>query len=151
VPHAHAVTIADVAPIATLVVRRPAGAESLKAFVPSACGTVWEFLRARGLRGGHNIALYLNGKSAEAGVVFDGTVEPAGVVERSALPSGRAARTMHRGPYDTLGAGHQAVREWCQREGHVLAGPSWEVYGHWREEWNANPSMIETEVYWLLR
>ena len=28
-----------------------------------------------------------------------------------------------------------------------LAGPCWEIYGHWRED----PRELETEIYWLLR
>jgi hypothetical protein len=31
--------------------------------------------------------------------------------------------------------------------GLVRVGPSWEIYGHWRE----NPSELETEIYYLVQ
>jgi hypothetical protein len=31
-----------------------------------------------------------------------------------------------------------------------LAGPNWEVYGHWQDEWNSDPSKIRTDVFYLL-
>jgi hypothetical protein len=32
----------------------------------------------------------------------------------------------------------------------TLAGPNWEIYGHWKDEWNNDPSKICTEVFYLL-
>ncbi len=29
----------------------------------------------------------------------------------------------------------------------MLAGPSWEVYGHWHED----PAQLKTDIYYLLR
>jgi hypothetical protein len=31
-----------------------------------------------------------------------------------------------------------------------LAGPNWEVYGHWKDEWNSDPSKICTDVFYLV-
>ena len=70
----------------------------------------------------------------------------AGNVIASALPAGVTAAATHRGPYAELDAAHRAVRDWCTAHGRQLAGPRWEIYGHWRE----NPSDLETEVYYLL-
>ena len=39
------------------------------------------------------------------------------------------------------------MRQWCSANNHRLAGPNWEVYGHWVDEWNTNPSRIRTDVY----
>jgi hypothetical protein len=33
---------------------------------------------------------------------------------------------------------------------HSLAGPNWEIYGHWQREWDTNPSQIRTDVYYQL-
>jgi effector-binding domain-containing protein len=71
-------------------------------------------------------------------------------VVRSATPAGTVASITHRGPYSELGAAHDAVRRWCEAHGHRLAGPSWEIYGHWRPEWDADPSVIRTDVCYLL-
>jgi hypothetical protein len=29
-----------------------------------------------------------------------------------------------------------------------IAGPNWEVYGHWQPEWDADPSLIRTDVFY---
>ena len=52
--------------------------------------------------------------------------------------------------FDRFGDAHAAVLERCKTDGHGLAGPSWEIYGHWLEGWNADPSLIRTDVYYLL-
>ena len=41
-----------------------------------------------------------------------------------------------------------AIRAWCTAHGHPLTGPSWEIYGHWKPEWNADPSAIRTDVFY---
>lgn len=60
--------LANPSPVPTLVVRRVAEIGELSRVVPKGCGSVWEFLRARGLRGGRNVALYLADGLLEAGV-----------------------------------------------------------------------------------
>jgi effector-binding domain-containing protein len=98
-------------------------------------------------RKGRNVMLYRDDvPHVEVGVELDQTAEIAGRIVRSALPSGTVATTMHRGSYAELGSAHDAVRSWCAERGLDLAGPRWEVYGHWRDD--APP---ETEVYYLLR
>jgi effector-binding domain-containing protein len=71
-------------------------------------------------------------------------------VVRSATPAGAVASTTHLGPYGGLGAAHDAVQRWCNANHRRLAGPSWEIYGHWQDAWNADPSRIRTDVYYLL-
>jgi effector-binding domain-containing protein len=56
----------------------------------------------------------------------------------------------HHVSYSGLGAAHDAVRQWCKANNHNLAGPNWEIYGHWQPEWNTNPSQIRTDIYYLL-
>lgn len=136
-------------PIAAIrrVVKQP----ELTRVVPELCGRVWEHLKAQGIKGGHNVAVYLDGEMhIEVGVEVDGPFSEGGEVVRSATPAGRVASVLNVGPYSTLGAANKALKDWCAANGHKLAGPSWEIYGHWRPEWNANPSLIETEVCWLL-
>ena len=145
------VKVAEVPVVPTLVIRTVARGPELASVVPAGCGAAWALLRTERLRGGHNIALYLAGGVVEAGVEFEGSINLTGAVVRSTLPGGRAATTMHRGPYAELGLAHQAVQDWCRRAGHELAGPSWERYGHWQDSWNSDPSKVETEVCWLLK
>jgi hypothetical protein len=45
---------------------------------------------------------------------------------------------------------HDAIHQWCKANGRTFAGPSWEVYGHWTDECNRDPSKIRTDIYYLL-
>jgi effector-binding domain-containing protein len=73
-----------------------------------------------------------------------------GEVVLSATPAGAVASITHLGPYRGLGAAHDAIRQWCIARNHSLAGPNWEIYGHWKSEWNTDPSQIRTDVYYQL-
>ena len=66
------------------------------------------------------------------------------------LQQGTVASVTHLGPYGGLGAAHQAIHDWCRANNHRTAGPSWEIYGHWKDEWNADPSQIRTDVFYLV-
>jgi effector-binding domain-containing protein len=95
-----------------------------------------------------NVMLYKDDvPNVEVGVLASGLNLGAGSVISSALPAGMTAAATHRGSYAELDLAHRAVRDWCATHGRQLAGPRWEIYGHWRE----NPSELETEVYYLLR
>jgi len=83
----------------------------------------------------------------EAGVEIGGPFESDDrTILCTTTPAGRAARAVHRGPYNEMSAAHSAVLEFCRQRGYQLAGPSWEMYGDWHED----PSQLETEVYYLL-
>jgi effector-binding domain-containing protein len=100
-----------------------------------------------GGRPGRNVMLYRDDvPNVEVGVELDKPAELTGPVVRSSLPAGTVAMTVHRGPYQDLGLAHDAVLAWCAGHGIALAGPRWEVYGHWHED----PALLETEVFYLL-
>jgi effector-binding domain-containing protein len=110
---------------------------------------VWSFIRSSPLlHPGRNLALYLDGAmNIECGVeVFQSFADNDRVI-CSHTPAGMVATTAHFGPYDRLGEAHAAVHKWCTEHGHVLAGPSWEVYGHWDDD----PAKLRTDVFWLLQ
>jgi hypothetical protein len=101
---------------------------------------------------GQNIFLYRDAKDPpghlviEFGVGVTAPFTPLGAVRPVDLPVGDVATTTHRGPYAGLGAAHDAVIAWCRSQGRALAGPRWEVYGHWTGE-EAEPI---TDIYYLL-
>ena len=134
------------------VVRRRAASHELSKVVPAACGTVWNVIRSQQVAGaGRHVAVYLDCQiNLEVGVELDGPFAGHGEVVISATPPGLVATTTHYGPYHLLGDAHESIRQWCAAKGHVLAGPNWEVYGHWKDEWNSDPSKICTEVFYLL-
>jgi hypothetical protein len=123
------------------VVRRRGASHELSRVVPDACGTVWNVIRSQRVSGaGRHVAIYLDGQiNLEVGVELDGPFTGHGEVVASATPPGLVATTTH-----------YAIRRWCANNGHTLAGPNWEIYGHWEDEWNSDPSRICTDVFYLL-
>jgi effector-binding domain-containing protein len=70
-----------------------------------------------------------------------------GNVEPLLTPAGPAVMTTHRGDYARLREANAAIHAWCAANGRTVAGPSWEVYGHW----DPDPAKLTTDVYWLLQ
>src|SRR5215216_1238714 len=135
------------------VVRRQASVQELSRVVPDACGTVWSVVRAQKIMGaGRHVALYWDEQiNLEVGVELETPFAGHGEVVGSATPAGVVATTTHYGPYGQLHEAHEAIRLWCQNNGYTLAGPNWEIYGHWTDEWNSDPSKIRTDVFYLLK
>jgi effector-binding domain-containing protein len=133
------------------VIRRQARAPDLPRLVPDCCGLVWNVVRAQQAKAGRHVAIYWDDSiRVEVGVELHGPFADQGDIVRSATPSGLAASATHLGPYAGLGATHKAIREWCAANNHRLVGPNWEIYGHWQREWDADPSRIRTDIYYLL-
>jgi len=134
------------------VVRRRAQLQELSRVVPQACGTVWNVIRAHKVSAGRHVAVYFDNEiNLEVGVEVDQPFPGDGEVVASATPGGMVATTVHYGPYQRLGEAHEAVRQWCASQHHVLAGPCWEIYDHWKDEWNQDPARIRTDVFYLLQ
>jgi effector-binding domain-containing protein len=135
------------------VVRRRAQPQELSRVVPDACGTVWNVVRARQIAGaGRHVAVYLDGQiNLEVGVELDAPFAGHGEVVGSATPAGMVATAVHLGPYNRLHEAHEAIRRWCADRGLSPAGPNWEIYGHWQDEWNREPARIRTDVFYLVQ
>lgn len=149
----HQVDIVRVESVPTAVIRDRVPQLDLARFVPTACGEVWTFVRSAGLaKPGRHVAVYLDAKGGiEVGVEVG---EPFIGNERivcSRTPSGLAATAAHFGHYGALGEVHRAIEKWCSAHGHRPSGASWELYGHWQEEWNRNSSKIRTDVFYLFQ
>ena len=99
---------------------------------------------------GQNIFVYHPRPDGHADVDFGvGVRAPftaTGAVVLTETPAGRVATTTLWGDYAHLGDAHAAITAWCQAQGRRLAGPRWEVYGHWHD----NPAERRTDVYALL-
>jgi len=140
-------------PTLTAVIRSRVRPQELSKFVPAACGEVWSFFRSAGLpKPGRHVAFYLgDGQgSVEVGAEVAEPFAGNDRIQCSQLPAGRVASTVHFGPYARLGEANRAIREWCAEHGYRLSCVSWEIYGHWQESWNADPSQIRTDVFYLL-
>ncbi len=136
----------------TAVIRSRVPPQEFARFVPAACGEVWSFFRSAGLpKPGRHTALYLVDGLVEVGAEVAAPFAGNERIQCSQLPGGPVAWTTHFGPYQLLGDAHGAIREWCARHQHQLSGVCWEIYGHWEESWNSNPSKIRTDIFHLLR
>jgi effector-binding domain-containing protein len=135
------------------VVRRRARAQELAKVVPAACGTVWNTIRALKVPGaGRHVALYWDDQiNLEVGVELDAPFAGSGEVIGSATPAGAVATAVHFGPYGELHKAHDAIRARCADHHYPVAGPSWELYGHWTDECNNDPSKIRTDIFYLLK
>jgi effector-binding domain-containing protein len=147
------IELTDAEPATAAVIRGVVPWSELPQFVPAACGEVWQFIRAHDLpQPGRHIALYLDAQGTtevgtEVGAAFEGNER----VQCSQLPAGRVATAVHYGPYHLLGEAHNAIRQWCVAQGYQLSDVAWEIYGHWDESWNSDPSKIRTDVFHLIR
>ena len=148
------VRAAQAASIPLAVVRRRVRQSDLTRVIPEDCGLVWNALKAQGVRGGRHVALYWEWDPVirlEVGAEVDVPFAEQGDLVRSATPAGLVASVTHLGPYGGLKRAHDALHDWCKAGPHRLAGPSWEIYGHWLPEWDADPSQIRTDIHYLLR
>ena len=144
------------APRPLAVVRRRAAQRDLSTVIPQACGEVFKLAKAQRPTGlGRLVAFYLDCTTdlleLEVGVELDSPIADSHGLFASELPAGRVATAVHMGPYQELHRAHVAIREWCKAQGHSLAGPNWEIYGHWIKAWESDPSQIRTDVYYLLK
>jgi effector-binding domain-containing protein len=145
------VRMQDIPSVSLAVIRRRVPPHELRRIVPEYCGLVWRELQAQGAKAGRHVAIYWNAEIAlEVGAEFDGPLVEQHSVVRSATPAGPVATATFFGPYAGLGVVHQAIRTWCEANGHRLAGPNWEIYGHWQPEWDAAPSLIRTDVFYQI-
>jgi effector-binding domain-containing protein len=134
------------------VVRRQARRLELPKVVPEGCGAVWNVIRSQEVAGaGRHVALYFDDViNLEVGVELPAPFAGHGKVVGSSLPTGEVAATTYYGPYQQLYKAHDAIRDWCKGNRRTMSGPCWEIYGHWEEEWNSDPSKIRTDVYYLI-
>ncbi|HWW00467.1 MAG TPA: GyrI-like domain-containing protein [Candidatus Acidoferrum sp.] len=145
------IKLTDVQAIPTAVIRSRVQPKELSKFVPAACGEVWSFIRSAGLpRPGRHVALYLEAGLVEVGAEISEPFAGNDRVQCSQLPAGRVVAATHFGPYARLGEAHSEIRQWSGGRGHRLSSICWEIYGHWEESWQADPSKIRTDVFHLL-
>jgi len=142
------VRLETVRSIPLAVIRRRVQSSMLSRVVPECCGLAWDAMRAQHAKAGRHVALYLDDTmNVEIGVEALGPFVETDDLVRSATPAGLVATVTFFGPYDQLGAAYTAVREWATLKGRTLGWPRWEIYGHWREAWNADPSQIRTDLF----
>lgn len=71
-------------------------------------------------------------------------------IESRALPAGRAAWAVFRGPYEELPGAYRAVYEWIRANGHEPEGAPREIYYSDPDE-TPNPADYVTGIVWPLK
>ncbi len=95
-------------------------------------------------KGGLNVVLYHDsGVAGEFEIACGVQLEQGG---NAVTPGGTVATTVYMGPYDQMKPAHAAIHAWARENGRRLAGPSWEVYGHWSDD----PAKLRTDIFYLL-
>lgn len=145
------IQILEVAPLTTAIVRRRAKISELAQVIPEACGEVWGFVRTAPIpHPGRNLALYLDmgcEMNLECGVEVEQPFVGNDRIFCSSTPAGMVATKVHLGPYEKLTETHKAIHQWCAEYGYEMAGPNWELYGHWTD----NFAELRTDVFYLLK
>jgi SAM-dependent methyltransferase len=143
------IDIRDVPPGLFAAVRKRVAWRDLASEIVAQLDIVWGWLNTVRDRvtTRHNVVVYREPSETEVEIEcgvevtapFDGAPSP---IRCGRLPWGRAAHTVHVGPYHKIGAAHDAVTAACRAQGHS-DGIHWEVYG----DWNEDPALLETDVY----
>jgi effector-binding domain-containing protein len=151
----YVITVDTAPPRILAAVRRRVRPADVSTAFRSALDQVWAYLRSNpGLRNdGHNIFIYHHtGGDPATGIDVDFGVEVTrqftarGEVGPVTTPAGRAAVTVHRGPYSGLPAAHAAMRRWFSDNGKSIGAWSMEIYGDWQQD----ESRLETTILYAL-
>ena len=102
-----------------------------------------EFYAGFKTKGGLNIVFYPGCGPGDFEIGCGVQLESGG---NAVTPAGLVATTVYWGPYDKMGPAHEAIHRWARETGHKLAGPSWEVYGHWSDD----PAKLRTDIFYLV-
>ena len=102
-------------------------------------------------RSGLNVVLYHPSEPTGLGHEFEietGVQVAPGFVAKppvylTATPGGRVVTAAHFGPYEQLKNTYDAIDAYVRGHGLKLAGPSWEVYGHWHDD----VAKVRTDVF----
>jgi effector-binding domain-containing protein len=149
------IEIVELAPRRAVAIRRTVPATDLGRFFMEIFPKLRGVIRAQGATpSGPPFARYYNGDPAgfdtEAGIPFTGSFTLTGDEIRVVkLPGGRAARTLHIGPYDTLSEEYRRIEGWLAAEKLRGAEGPWESYID--DESRTPRKHLRTEIYWPLR
>lgn len=130
------ITVKELDPTPMLCMARRVDKDGVAEALAEALPAVFQYVMEQGLpMAGPPVVRHLSQSAAfleiEAGIPLaeqPKPPEPDTGITAGELPGGRAAVTVHKGPYDTLGDGHAALDRWMAENGETAAGAPWERY-----------------------
>lgn len=146
------VEIVELSPQPTAVVRATVAWSELKDVFDRGFRAVFEVVTAQGVAmTGAPFGYYpvAPGEqvTVEVGAPVASEIEATGDVAPGMLPGGRAVRTVHVGPYDSLPDTYEALRVWMAGADVTPAIGMWEVYLD-DPSATTDPATLRTEIYW---
>jgi DNA-binding transcriptional MerR regulator len=140
------IRIKDVEAIEVIGVTLVTSPEAIGSDAPAALGQVYEGLARQGSPPAGPPRLIYH-EMAEACVPVAGaSTVPEGLTLRR-FDGGRAASTVHVGPYDELGMAYRELEVWIDKQGLASAGRPYDVYLNDPAEVN-DPAAYRTEIVW---
>ena len=146
------VQLKDVKKQSTLIIKTKSKKADIGKELAKIYPKIFAHLAANKIAPSAPIALYttVDGENFEiqAGVVVPEGAKGDGEIVASELPGGRAAFTIHTGPYENLSKTYAVVMDWLKTKGEKMAGPSWEIYVS--DPGDTKPEALKTEIYVLV-
>ena len=144
--------LVELVPRPAAVVRATMAVSELPSFFGRALGAVAAAAAGQGLELlGEPFAFYPGAPTdvveVAAGFPVSSAVEPADDVVPLELPGGRAATTIHVGPYDSMDKTYAAMHTWMAGRGLTPADHMWEVYLS-DPSTEPDPSTWRTQIVW---
>lgn len=134
--------------------RERVGYNEIASAVGRMYGLLWDFIMRRGLRVVGPPFIYYHSWSDESadlecGFPVSEPFEGEGSIRPFTLPSLRAARGTHVGPYDRLVETYGSMERWIRSQGYEPADHMWEAYLNDPEK--VPDEELMTEVIWPIK
>ena len=144
--------LVELVPRPAAVVRATMAVSELPSFFGRALGAVAAAAAGQGLELlGEPFAFYPGAPTdvveVAAGFHVSSAVEPADDVVPLELPGGRAATTVHVGPYESMHKTYAEMHVWMAKQGITQADHMWEVYLS-DQSTEPDPSTWRTQIFW---
>jgi effector-binding domain-containing protein len=152
---AYEIEVKDLAPVDVVGIKLRTTPDAIGSDAPAALGRVYEGLDRAGLTpAGLPRLVYhamdANSWSIETCVPVAGASAAPEGLELRHFDGGRAASTLHVGPYDELGTAYRELEVWIDDQGLESAGAPFDIYLNDPSKVK-DPAKFETEAVWPVR
>ncbi|WP_420630552.1 helix-turn-helix domain-containing protein [Candidatus Leptofilum sp.] len=116
-----------------LYMRNQVKPEEIATALANMLGPVFQYATAQGIPfAGPPTTRYISFgpglATIEAGMPVAGPAEGSGEIMAGSLAGGDVVSTIHKGPYDTLNLGYEAIQQWMIENNEEASGAPWESY-----------------------